>query len=62
MASVAAVFAIVLTSLYAPTLWAPFPPTEGLALYAAKIDPNIDSVWGLARAVLEGVGVSDRSR
>lgn len=55
--AIAAAFAAALLLLYAPAVLAPFSPVGGLGRYAAGIGANLDSPWGLLRALLTGMGV-----
>ncbi|MGH2499440.1 MAG: glycosyltransferase 87 family protein [Candidatus Limnocylindria bacterium] len=50
-------FVLTLSLLYLPTLVAPHPGTEYLAVYAAGVVANVDSPWGLVRSALEGNGI-----
>jgi len=58
----ASIFALVVAGAYAPSLAAPFSSSESIGRYAAGIEPNFDSLWGLARSALVGIGVPEASR
>lgn len=55
MAAAAAIFAAVAVAISLPSVLAQFPSTEGVLHQAGRT--NVDSVWGIALGLLEGLGV-----
>ncbi len=56
VAGAAVAFLFVLAAAFAPGAFAPFSTLGTLGRYTVGISPNIDSVWGLARAAVLATG------
>jgi len=53
----ATAFIVTLATLFIPSVLAPYSSLSGVAYYAAGYEAGGISVWGLARAALDGLGV-----